>query len=224
MSPLRVSEKTLELNVCAETLIQIRSYPGCSRAFWIGMKQSQEAKNGLDELIHNLPISMHLALQFKAPKSEPRDQLPYRYTINDRQNSSLLRLAMNRPEAVYYVLAHYNTFTRMRLNSPNLLRDTYLLKVYDLRGLPASRNKLGTHKVETNPPFALVESEPIELKLVSASDLLGSVLGSESRELKDTLISHELLKEWLSGLITEAKGDKRVIGQRLRGFSTFCIS
>ena len=60
MSPLRVSEKTLELNICAEILQNIRQIRGCDRAFWIGMKQDQEAGLGLDELINNVPAGMHL--------------------------------------------------------------------------------------------------------------------------------------------------------------------
>lgn len=224
MSPLRVSEKTLELNICAEILTEIRSYQGCDKAFWIGMKQQQEARNGLDELISNLPAGLHLAVQFKAPRSEPRDQIPYRFTINDRQNANLLRLANKRPEAVFYVFPHYNTFTSMRSNSPHLLTNTYALKVDDLRLLPPSTNKLGTHYVETDPPLAIIRSEPAHTKLLAVYSLLKDIFGVEWGELKSILISHELVKEWLSELISEAEGNKLVIGQRLRGFSTFCIT
>lgn len=223
MSPLRVSEKTLELNICAEILAKIRSIPGCGGAFWIGMKQQQEARLGLDELIHNLPAGLHLALQFKAPRSEPRDQIPYRFTINDRQNDNLLRLAMNRPDAVYYVLPQYNTFTKMRSDSPSLIRDTWLLKVYYLQGLPKSTNRLGTHLVETNPPIAVVHSDPSEFKVGNASEVFDEILGEGRASLEGKLIGHTLLKTWLAELIDEARGNRRAVGQRLRGFSTFCI-
>jgi len=228
--PLIVSEKTLELNICAEILGFIRSLPQCKKAFWIGMKQDQEAKNGIDELISNVPNGMHLALQFKAPLSRPPNQIPYRYTINDKQNSNLLRLARNRPNAVYYIFPHYNTFSQMRSNSPNLLSDTYLLRIYDLQNLSPSVNSLGTHKVITAPPIATIRSEPIEVKLSNASTALRDVLDKEWSTFEENLISHEYLKEWLYHLIHEdsnanvAKENKRVIGQRLRGFSTFCIS
>ena len=199
-----------------EVLQIIRQIPRCDRAFWIGMKQDQEARLGLDELIHNVPAGMHLALQFKAPKSEPRDQIPYRFTINDRQNNNLLRLANSHPDAVYYMFPHYNTFTRMRSYSPNLLRDTYLVKVYDLRHMPPSSNRLGTHKVETNPPIAVIESEKVEVKLTLARAIFENLLGERRYKFKDILISHES--------INEAQGNRRMLGQRLRGFSTFCIS
>ena len=224
MSPLRVSEKTLELNICAEVLQVIRQIPGCNRAFWIGMKQDQEARLGIDELINNLPTGMHLALQFKAPRSEPRDQIPYRFTINDRQNNNLLRLANSRPEAVYYILPQYNSFAKMRLDSPNLLRDAWLLKVSDLQGLPASTNRQGTHMVGTNPPIAVVRSEPTEKKIWSAIEVINGILREGQTTRESILISHAFLKEWLGDLIAEAEGNKLVVGQRLRGFSTFCIS
>lgn len=214
----------MELNICAEVLHFIRQIPGCSGAFWIGMKQDQEARLGIDELIHNLPTGMHLALQFKAPRSEPPNQIPYRFTINDRQNNNLLRLATSRPEAVYYIFPHYNTFIKMRSDSPTLVRDTWLLKVNDLRGLPNSVNRLGTHVVETEPPATLVHSELMNRKIVNVSETLENIFGKGYAALEGTLISHTLLKEWLGALIYEAEGNKRAIGQRLRGFSTFCVS
>lgn len=224
MSPLRVSEKTLELNICAEVLYVIRQIPGCSGAFWIGMKQQQEARLGLDELIHNIPAGMHLALQFKAPRSEPRNQIPYRFTINDRQNNNLLRLANNHPEAVYYIFPHYNTFSKMRTDSPQLLSDTWLLKVDDLRGLPHSSNRQGTHMVETYPPVTHVYSDLMGFKITRVVDFIEDFLRRGLPELTEMLISHTVLKDWLGELIDEAQGNKLVIGQRLRGFSTFCIS
>jgi hypothetical protein len=224
MCPLIVSEKTLELNICAEMLGLIRSLPNCQAAFWIGMKQDQEARNGLDELISNLPAGQHLLLQFKAPWSRPPNTVPYKFTISDRQNGNLLRLAARRPDAVYYVFPHYNTFTQMRSNSPVLLSDTHLLKVEDLRHLPFSTNRLGTHLVETSPPVAIIHSELIEAKLTLPSDTLRSIFDAEKSTLHFRLIPHTWLKEWLGELIREAEGNRRAIGQRLKGFSTFCIT
>lgn len=224
MSPLRVSEKTLELNICAEILASIRLLPGCSGAFWIGMKQQQEARNGIDELIQNIPNGMHLALQFKAPRSEPRNQIPYRFTINDRQNDNLLRLAVNHSEAVYYIFPHYNTFSKMRTDSPQLIGDTWLLKVDDLRGLPHSLNRQRTHMVETYPPIAHVHSDLMGYKIIRVVDFIEVILERGLPELTEMLISHTTLKEWLDELIDKAQGNKLVIGQRLRGFLTFCIS
>lgn len=223
MRRLQVSEKTLELNVCAELLYFIRSLPGCQRAFWIGMKQDQEVRNGIDELMSNMPMGMHLALQFKAPWGTRPDQTPYRFTINDRQNRNLLRLSSNKPDSVFYILPHYNTFTKMRSHSPVLLQDSYLLRVEDLRSLSSSQNQQGTHKIEADPPLAYVHSDPLQVKLANISETLEPLLSSEKDRLAERLISHESLKVWFLELIEAEEGNKLRVGQRLRGFSTFCI-
>jgi len=78
--------------------------------------------------------------------------------------------------------------------------------------------------VESMPPSAVVYSQPIPYKIVNAAETLENVFGKGYAELEGTLIDHTLLKGWLSELIDEAEGNKRAVGQRLRGFSTFCIS
>jgi hypothetical protein len=227
MSRLRVSEKTLELNVCAEVLQKIRSYPGCKKAFWIGMKQNQETKNGIDELIANVPSGMHLALQFKAPWSEY--QTPYRFTINDKQKNNLLRLAHNRPKAVYYVFPFYNSFSKMRKDSPNLLKDTWLLPVSKLSGLHQSTKKSGTHAVFAEPLKTKIYSEPFPVDILSVGDVFEDIFGENGRNIEEALISQEDLKEWLYSFFEDNgesinRKNPQSIGQLLRGFSTFCIS
>ena len=77
MTRLVISEKTLELNVTAELLGVIRQMPGCQSAYWIGMKQQQEARLGTDEVLANLPVGSYLALQFKAPARNPPAGMPH---------------------------------------------------------------------------------------------------------------------------------------------------
>jgi hypothetical protein len=112
----------------------------------------------------------------------------------------------------------------MRRDSPTLLRDSWLLRVEDLRGLPKSINRLGTHLVETTPPSAFVHSDLVQLKVSNAYETIPNLLHQDLGSLEKSLISHTLLKEWLDYLVKQAQGDKRAVGQRLRGFSTFCIS
>src|ERR1051325_7771353 len=121
-----VSEKTLELNISAEILQVVRSRPAWASAFWLGMKQFQEAQTGLDEMMRGLPPGRHLALQFKAPWPSKPDTQPYRYSINETQNNRLLDLAARWPNGVYYVFPNYNTFTRVQRDSPTLSLGTIL--------------------------------------------------------------------------------------------------
>ena len=80
-----VSEKSLELNVCAELLQYIRSWPGCGKALWLGLTQAQERRAGIDELISNVGVGFSLMLQFKAPWPSSRVDDLYKFSINERQ-------------------------------------------------------------------------------------------------------------------------------------------
>jgi len=217
-----VSEKTLEMNICAEFLPLIRSFPGCQKSFWIGMKQRQEARNGLDELISNVPSGFHLMLQFKAPKSPSLVPKGFEFTLNDEQLRHLVRLANRRPEAVHYVLPHYNRFRSIRQDSPCLLQQTYLLPVEQLKGLAASSNKQGTHKVITEPPKAAIYSDPVEVELLSPGRMFQAILDTNMRER--SLLTHEELRTWLREMFEQEKGNARAIGQRLRGLGTICVT
>ena len=216
-----VSEKTLELNVGVEILNCIRGWHGGERAFWIGMKQNQEARNGIDELIDNTQGLYHLALQFKSPNSRPPDSVPYRFSINDRQHAHLLRLARTRPDAVYYVFPHYNTFLSMRMRSPDLLSDTYFARDADVDPLTPSGNAQGTHRVRTDPPVAEIYSDPVQISLKPAREVLDGFL--RTSRIEHDLVYHEALREWLRGLFEEERRNTWRIGQRLRGFSTVCL-
>jgi len=220
MQRVIVSEKTLEVNVCSDLLGQIRRLPGCSRAFWMGMKQKQEALNGIDELIMNVPAGVHLALQFKAPRPTPPDGYPFYFTINERQHGHLHRLAMTRPQAVHYVFPHYNTFTSMRMVSPDLLAQTYFLAVAHVGRLAPAPNKRGSHTVESCPPAVLIYSDLVEMELEPAARVVERILADGPT---DALLDHQTLRGWLLGLYEEEQHNPWAIGQRLRGFSTVCV-
>jgi hypothetical protein len=217
-----VSEKTLELNLCATMLAAIRSWPGCGDAFWIGMKQYQEARSGIDELLANMPSAHHLALQFKAPSSQHLDSEPYVFGLGEDQNARLQRLAESRPGAVYYVLPHYNTFARMRQDAPNLDAHTYLLKVVDTRPLQC---KIGgssrRHRVESfeTPPHAVMHSEPVEAPLWR----LDRLLRAEGERLRESWLSNSDLAGWLREVAIVPSDRPAATGQRLRGFATVCV-
>ncbi|NQV14871.1 hypothetical protein HQ531_05380 [bacterium] len=222
MPSRKVSEKTLEINICAEVLSWIRSRPGCASAFWVGMKQQQEANTGIDDLISNVPNGMHLVFQYKAPRPIPRDQIPYLYTINDRQNRNLVRLAINHPQSVMYVLPHYNTFVKVRTDSPYLARDTWILRVIQLRNLRMTNTQTGRHRVESYQHYALVYSNENRFTTTMLIEEVQGIFSNETN-IKELLISHSVLKTWLISLKEESNNNANVIGQWLRGFSTCCI-
>jgi len=225
----QVSEKTLELNICAEILPLIRSISGCSSAFWIGMKQDQEARWGIDELISNVPRGVHLALQFKSPWSKPENTAPYKFSINDRQHHNLLRLARHRPNGVLYVFPHYNTMSRLRTDSP-AFQDTWFVRVEDWRSLPNSSRSNGSHLVKSFGGYAIAHSEPVKATSMGIKEAISSSLpgiknsGLELEILTFSLLSHSDLKEWLFESFKQVESDRRAFANLLRGFSTVCIS
>lgn len=226
-----VSEKTLELNVAAEIVQTIRGAPGCEAAFWIGMKQHQKALNGIDEVLSNLPSAKHLALQFKAPRARPPDTAPYVFAINEHQHSPLCRLAASRPNAVFYVLPHYNSFPSVRQRSPSLLDDTWFFRISDIGPLQGGSSS-GSHTIRSWPGWAQVYSSPGERTTTfSFKDIVGEILSldapgdklTSSSQLEFNLLSTESVREWFVRLREEAKNTHQV-GQLLRGFCLACIS
>jgi hypothetical protein len=218
-----VSEKTLELNLTAEFLTSIRAMRGCARVFWIGMKQYQEAKNGIDELIQGLPNGRHLALQFKSPRASRPNVDPYRYAINEAQNDRLLALAAGRPNAVHYVFPNFNTFARLRQAAPNLASHTVLYPVSLTNGLHHAPS--GRHLVEVSesPPWVNVYSDVRGVPGLLLKDVLAESgpisewIGSEG------LVPNEELAQWLGGSVAQGDESPYEVGQRLRGFSTVCF-
>ncbi len=218
-----VSEKTLELNIAAAILDVIRTqWPGCQSAFWIGMKQYQEARNGIDELMSNMPRGRHLALQFKAPSSRLLDTEPYEYGLGEDQMARLLRLATSRPHSVFYVFPHYNTFGRMRVDAPDFLQHTYLLPVVRTAGLSPAAGGGRRHRAQSweVPPGVVLRSEPLEVDSLNAKEHL---MDGGQRLLDDSMLSNSEVAAWLREVALAAGDKPSVIGQRLRGFSTVCV-
>ena len=124
----QVSEKSLELNLCAELIQCIRARKGCEGAVWFGMTQQQERRTGLDEAAVNAP-GHSLMLQFKSPKATSSYDHHYKFSINRRQHVALERLVAGNPKAAYYVFPLYSKWTKVLDHSPNLIKDTWLVPV-----------------------------------------------------------------------------------------------
>lgn len=157
---MKVSEKSLELNVGAEILDILRNRWGMSKAYLRGLTQREEKREGVDFFVH-LPSQTRLfAFQFKAPKAG-HESCPYRYTIRRDQHQLLRSLAQSVPNSVFYVFPFYLTIGKLQRDVPDLLQDTWLLDVSPM----ATRAVFGPHRTRTiacqqgvafvNPEFAL---------------------------------------------------------------------
>ena len=125
---MKVSEKSLELNVGAELLSTLRNGWGMPKAYLRGLTQREESQCGVDFFAQLNPATRLFAFQFKAPKGKS-DTLPYRYTLMREQHRLLYELAQKAPASVFYVLPFYVTEPKLWQAVPILLRDTWFLRI-----------------------------------------------------------------------------------------------
>ena len=166
---MKVSEKSLELNVGAELLNAMRCRWGMPKAYLRGLTQREEHREGVD-VFAEMPSSTRVfAFQFKAPKGQWGDRIPYRFTIQRKQHDKLFALASVRPAGVYYVLPFYVLPAKLRSDVPHLLRDTWLLPV---AGMPTSKlfgpNQSKTLRCQPgqasiNPNYEMLAASQVEL-------------------------------------------------------------
>ncbi len=140
---MKVSEKSLELNIGAELLMWMRS-KGKRKAYLRGLTQREESQEGVDSFLQ-LPVTTRIfAFQFKAPKKRWEGE-PYKFTIQLRQHQLLSQLAAVSLGSVFYVLPYYVSYTKLEKDVPRLLDDTWFLPVDTMQG----NNLFGTHKTRT---------------------------------------------------------------------------
>ena len=168
---MKVSEKSLELNVGAELLNVMRCRWGMRKAYLRGLTQREEHQEGVD-FFAEMPSSTRVfAFQFKAPKGQSGDRIPYRFTIQRKQHDKLSALASICPAAVYYVLPFYVLPVKLQCDVPHLLRDTWFLRV---AGMPTSK-LFGPNQTKTlrcqpglasiNPDYEMLGASQMELSL-----------------------------------------------------------
>lgn len=128
---MKVSEKSLELNVGAELLALLRGRMKMPKAYLRGLTQREESRSGADFFVQ-LPSTVRIfAFQFKAPRG-PSDRFPYRFTLSRKQHEMLHTLAQNDAGAVHYVFPFYVSTPKLVRDVPSLSRDTWLLPVAPL--------------------------------------------------------------------------------------------
>ena len=146
-----VSEKSLELNLCAELLQYIRSWPGCDRALWFGLTQALERQEGIDARIKNAGPGVSVLLQFKAPWVTSLEDRLYKFSVNEQQHEAMEDLVGNKGNEVYYVFPLFSTWSKAERHAPDLASDTWMVPVSSipLAKLTAlSSPSTGLHRVD----------------------------------------------------------------------------
>ena len=141
---MKVSEKSLELNVGAELLALLRGPWKMPKAYLRGLTQREEHQEGVDFFAQQTPTTRIFAFQFKAPKG-PHEGEPYRFTIQRQQHEKLSELAGDSVGNVFYVLPFYISPAKLQDDVPDLLTDTWFLPVAAINGA----HLFGTYRTRT---------------------------------------------------------------------------
>ena len=125
---MKVSEKSLELNLGAELLTVFRRRWHMPKAYLRGLTQREESQEGVDFFAQLDPATRLFAFQFKAPRGTS-DACPYRFMLIREQHDLLYDLAQSAPNSVFYVLPFYVTEPKLSRDIPVLLKDTWFLRI-----------------------------------------------------------------------------------------------
>lgn len=204
-----VSEKSLELNICAELLKYIRSWSGCHRALWLGLTQAQERQEGIDARIRNAGPGVSIMLQFKAPWATSRVDSLYKFSVNEQQHEAMEDLAGNNPSAVYYVFPLFSTWSKAAQFAPDLAEDTWLVPVSSvpLATLTTlSTPATGLHRVEVERINSSVEvtfhspevvGDPINARHFFSQGIQGQSVDTKDLDIRSFGVASDQLLEWI---------------------------
>lgn len=201
-TPMKLSEKSLELNVGAELLWLIRGPWGMPKAYLRGLTQREERQEGVDFFVQLDQDTRVFAFQFKAPKGA-FDGTPYRYNVVKQQHERLFDLAQIEPDSVFYVFPFYVTPTKLQQDIPQLLQDTWLADV----GLMPTGPLFGPRQTRTinctrgqafvNPEYPLANLATRELPK-SRGIPVKSFVGWYARFLEDESVVRKRRSPWLA--------------------------
>ncbi len=164
---MRIAEKTLELNFCAQANAALSK-----RLIWFGLTQRQEARAGFDACTKHR--GRLLIFQFKASNFTVRSKARRFYASHDQMVQLQKRWAAYR--SVFYVFPLIGTTLELTKH-PDLLSESWLLDVARLPNPmpPPTKNdgslrKARVHYVDVLPSRALIHSDSTDVELVSSRE------------------------------------------------------
>ena len=162
---MKLSEKTLELNICAQMHSAMSPHVNL---FWFGLTQRQEARMGFDACA-KLGGRL-LIFQFKASNDRLRSG-ERKFQLDHDQLLALHGLAGHAMRSVFYTFPLVGNTQELR-RFMDLLNETWLLDVSGLPALPAPTKKDGTlrrngrHNAYVLPKSATIRSDPFQATLI----------------------------------------------------------
>lgn len=190
---MRLSEKTLELNFCAQ--VERRAGRPC---LWFGLTQRQEARAGFDAAMRS--GGRLFLFQIKASNHLLKGGWR-QFRAQHRQMTALQQRVRAARRSVFYVLPLLGATAEIP-PSRDWLDKTWLLDVADLPDpMPAPtvrqtsrRRKSGIHYIRAAPYVAMIHSEPSEVRLESAAELAATAF-ERSPGINELLLNEESERE-----------------------------
>ena len=168
---MKLSEKTLELNICAQVSQQVRSK---ERLLWFGLTQKQEARAGFDACT-KLGGRL-LIFQFKASNRVLRSGERV-FLAPHHQLAALRKRTGSHRRSIFYAFPLVGTTAELIAN-PDLVSQTWLLDVAGLPPIAAPKSskgnprKNGCHNVYVKPGHATIHSDPMEAEVIPLRQLV----------------------------------------------------
>jgi len=180
---MRLSEKTIELNFCAQVTA---SAP--TPVLWFGLTQKQEAAAGFDAAVRM--GGRLLLFQFKASDHvlKSRDR---RFHLSHHQLAALQKRAAKRPRSVFYAFPLIGNTVELS-KAASLLTQVGLLDVATLPLINPPTTRAGTprknqvHYADVRRWTVTIYSDPVESRLESAIEFAaGGFLEADGLALRD---------------------------------------
>ena len=169
---MRLSEKTIEINICA----QINQYMR-SRIIWFGLTQAQEAIAGFDTAARL--GGKILLFQFKASNHLLRSG-ERRFHLKHDQLQNLINRLKGCRRSIFYVFPSIGNTYELAKNNGDLISSTKLLDVSNLPNpfpppitmtKPYRIRKNNTHYADVLNNRVTIHSEPVKADLLSFAHL-----------------------------------------------------
>ncbi len=173
---MRLSEKTIELNICAQINQNLRS-----KILWFGLTQAQEAKSGFDAATR-----LHgriLLFQFKASNLTMVGTGARRFSLEHDQLQTLINQIHGFRRSVFYIFPLIGDTHELNYYRGDFFGNTWALDVSTLPNpfpLPTT-NTIPTrlrvnrkHYGDVIPPSIKIHSDPVEAKIESIKSIVES--------------------------------------------------
>ncbi len=173
---MRISEKTVELNICA----QINQNLG-RRVIWFGLTQAQEAISGFDTATR---VNGRIFLfQFKASNTTMARTGARRFRLEHDQLQTLINRVNGFRRTVFYVFPLIGNTRELQIANGDFYSNSWLLDVANLPNpfpLPTTntnppRPRLDRkHYADVIPPLVTIHSDPVESRIEKLSEVVES--------------------------------------------------